>query len=210
MPLNSLKPEHDNKAVIIGGGIVDVREITTKNGQKMAFVKLEDRFGEIEVILFPGAYQQTVGLWERDRVVLVRGKISAKDREGNIGEELKVLVDDAREITVQQAQAYQATGKKLKALAATKRKGVTVSTSASKAAPAASKRVYIRLKDSGDRELLRRIKQIVDTREGDGEVVLIVGSDDNKQAIRLPNKITLSPPVISELTEVVGASNLKY
>jgi len=210
VPLNSLKPEHDNKAVVIGGGIVDVREITTKNGQKMAFVKLEDRFGEIEVILFPGAYQQTIGLWERDRVVLVRGKISAKDREGNIGEELKVLVDDAREITVQQAQAYQATGKKLKALTATKRKGVTVSTSASKSAPADSKRVYIRLHDSADQELLRRIKQIVDSREGDGEVVLIVGSDENKQAIRLPNKIALSPPVISELTEVVGAPNLKY
>ncbi len=34
----------------------------------MAFVKLEDRFGEIEAILFPYSYQQTVGLWERDKV----------------------------------------------------------------------------------------------------------------------------------------------
>src|SRR5690606_9495959 len=104
----------DGRAVTIGGSILDVREIVTKNGQKMAFVKMEDKHGEIELILFPGSYQQTLGLWERDRVILARGKLSAKDREGNIGEEVKVMVDDAREITAEQAQGYQATGRKLK------------------------------------------------------------------------------------------------
>src|SRR2546430_7538259 len=70
MPLAELKPEYDGKPVVVGGAISDVREITTKNGQKMAFVKLEDQTSELELILFPGAYQQTVGLWERDRVIL--------------------------------------------------------------------------------------------------------------------------------------------
>src|SRR5579859_790907 len=91
MPLGELKPVHDGKPVVVGGAIVDIREITTKNGQKMAFVKIEDQFGGLELILFPNAYMQTTGLWERDRVVLVRGKLSAKDRDGNLGEELKVL-----------------------------------------------------------------------------------------------------------------------
>src|SRR5690606_36187782 len=109
LPLNSLKPEHDGKTVAIGGAIQDLREITTKNGQKMAFVKIEDRFHDTELILFPSMYQQTIGIWERDRVVLVRGKITAKDRDGNITSDITILVDDAREITPEQAEAYQAT-----------------------------------------------------------------------------------------------------
>ncbi|MDB5165106.1 MAG: dnaE, partial [Candidatus Saccharibacteria bacterium] len=113
VPLNTIKPEHDGKSVNVGGAITDVREITTKNGQKMAFVKLEDRFGEVEVILFPGSYQRTVGLWERDRVVLIRGKVNTKGRDGLQSDEVKIMVDDAREITVQQASAYEPTGRSL-------------------------------------------------------------------------------------------------
>jgi DNA polymerase-3 subunit alpha len=114
IPLNSIKPEHDGKAVSVGGAITEVREITTKNGQKMAFVKIEDQFGEVEAILFPNSYQQTLGLWERDRVVLIRGKVNSRDKNGQDSGEVKIMVDDGREITSQQAAAYQATGKKRK------------------------------------------------------------------------------------------------
>jgi DNA polymerase-3 subunit alpha len=122
LPLNTLKPAHDGKAVTIGGAIGEMREITTKTGSKMAFIKLEDQLSEIEMILFPGSYQRTLGLWEQDRIVLVRGKLSAKDREGNIGEELKILVDDAREITPEQAASYQPTGRKQKPLSEGRKK----------------------------------------------------------------------------------------
>src|SRR5262249_4685454 len=37
VPINTLKPEHDGKPVTIGGLVTDMREILTKNGQKMAF-----------------------------------------------------------------------------------------------------------------------------------------------------------------------------
>jgi DNA polymerase-3 subunit alpha len=207
VPLSSLLPEHDNRAVIIGGAIVDVREITTKNGQKMAFVKLEDRSGEIEVILFPGAFQQTLGLWERDRVVLVRGKLSAKDRDGNMGQELKVLVDEAREITPQQAESYQPTGKKAKLQSKSKKvltgKTKQVSTSAG------PQRVYIRLADSDNHELLMSLKQTIDEQTGENEVVLILGPDASKQIIRLPSRISTEAGSLSRLQDLVGAENIK-
>ena len=66
--LNTIKVEHDGKAVTVGGAINEMREITTKNGQKMAFVKIADQFGELELVLFPSIYQQTTGIWERDKV----------------------------------------------------------------------------------------------------------------------------------------------
>jgi DNA polymerase III subunit alpha len=221
MPMNALKPEHDGRAVVVAGAVNDVREITTKNGSKMAFVKLEDKFAELELILFPGAYQQTAGLWERDRVVLVRGKISAKDREGNIGEEVKIMVDDAREITAEQAMAYEPIGKKMRppgskkspaaAVTATKPRAISDKKDKdgkSMAHSSQSERVYIRLLDSNNQELLVSLKQCIDETKGPTEVVLVLGPSESKQIIKLPSGITKDGPILSKLQTLVGADNV--
>jgi len=209
VPLNSLKPEHDGKSVTVGGAIVDLREITTKNGQKMAFVKIEDRYGETEIILFPNSYQQTLGTWERDKIVLIRGKVSAKDREGNIGTEVKIMVDDAREITAAQATAYQTTGRKKKAptgRVVKKSSAVASSTTESVALPP---RVYIRLASSDDQQILVTLKQTLDSFRGDMDVVLVLGEADNKQVIKLPTGIIASDDALQQLRALVGEDNLK-
>ena len=205
VPINSIKPEHDGKAVTIGGAILDVRDITTRNGQKMAFIKLEDLTGEIEVILFPSAYQQTVGLWERDRVVLVRGKVNGREKDGQAATEAKVMVDDAREITLEQAGAYQPTGKKkrtpkpvskvVKPVAATPDKPV-------------NPRVYIRLSSTSDQDKLLSLKQAIDSHHGDTEVVLVLGEAAQKQAIKLPGGIDHESAGLEELKTLVGEENL--
>lgn len=208
-PIGDLTPEHDNKSVVIGGAIVDSREITTKNGQKMAFVKVEDQFGSLELILFPGVYQQTAGLWERDRVVLVRGKISAKDKEGNIGSEIKVLVDDAREITVEQADGYTLTGKKLK-VPGTKKSAVAAVRPKSVSAPVPKDlRVYVRLADGANQKLLQGLKQVIDEHQGATEVVLVLGPDDAKQIIKLPSGLAQDSHVLDKLRALAGADNVK-
>jgi len=211
MPLQEIKPEHDGKSVTIGGAITDVREIMTKNGQKMAFVKLEDQFGEVELILFPNAYQQTTGLWERDRVVLVRGKVSAKDREGNLGEEVKIMVDDAREITAEQAQAYKSTGKKRKVPAIKKPSAAAAARKppASAVPLTAKTRVYIRLKDGGNEKLLMSLKQAIDENTGDTEVVLVLGTPESKQIIKLPMKMKAEDSALEKLRELAGSANIK-
>ena len=210
MPLAELKPEHDSKAVVVGGSIVDVREITTKNGQKMAFVKLEDQSGELELILFPGSYQQTAGIWERDRVILARGKLSAKDREGNIGEELKVMVDDAREISSEQATGYQETGKRLK-LPGAKRSAAAAVTAARPKTPSttAEQRIYVRVQDSANHEMLRKLKQTIDENTGTCEVVLVLGSTDTRQIIKLPARMQSTANALDKLRTIVGSANIK-
>jgi DNA polymerase-3 subunit alpha len=210
LPLNELKPEHDGKPVNIGGVISDVREITTKNGQKMAFIKLEDQFGEVEVILFPSSYQQTLGLWERDRVVMIRGKVNAKDREGNRSNDVKVMVDDAREITVAQATAYQETGRKKKVPKATKKVPMRSAGVTDSEVPAAvATRVYIRLSNSNDQAALVSLKQTLDAHSGETEVVLVLGEAETKQAIKLPGGINRDGEGLELLRALVGADNLK-
>lgn len=177
-PLNTITNEHDGQSVSIGGAITDVREITTKNGQKMAFVKVEDRFDEIEAVLFPNSYQQTSGLWERDRVVLIRGKINARGRDGSAGE-VKVMVENAREITLPAAGS----------------------------APPDEERLYIRLQDTSDEQTLLTLKETIDRHKGPTEVVLVLGEPPSKQAIKLPGGIDADSG-LTELRELVGKDNL--
>lgn len=209
MPLDAIKPELDGKPVVIGGSIIDSREITTKNGQKMAFVKLGDKYAELEVIIFPTIYQQTLGIWERDRVILAKGKVNARDRDGNSTREIKILIDDAREITHEQATAYQPTGKKRRSPKPSKvaSTGVkrTIATEVSNA-----KRVYIRLDSSQNQELLLRLKQTIDECTGDVEVVLVLGNTPQaQQIIKLPMKMRDDEPSLSRLQQLVGADNVK-
>ncbi len=205
VPLAELKPEMDNRMVTIGGAIEDVREITTRNGQKMAFVKIIDLTGETEVILFPGTYQQTAGIWERDRIVLIKGKINGKDRmTGEPTAEVKVLVDEAREITLTQAEAYQPTGKRQK-IPGSGRKAAVSSLGAKKAqAPVKDPRVYIRLPDSNNEQQLLSLKSVLDAHVGTVEVVLVLGPSDKKQIIKLPSGVEPAEDVLSKLRGLVG------
>jgi DNA polymerase-3 subunit alpha len=209
--LGTLKPEHDNKQVTIGGAVTAMREITTKNGQKMAFVKLMDLTAEIEIILFPSAYQQTAGLWELDKVVLIRGKVNTRDREGNQGEEIKVMVDDAREVTSQQANAYQLTGRKPKIMKAGNAVSVknAKSTENGNVISSVNERLYIRLSSSNDEAKLITLKETIDKHHGDTEVVLVLGDAQTRQAIKLPGGIDRKSAGLSKLQELVGADNVK-
>lgn len=199
--LNTLKSEHEGKALSAGGAIASIREITTKNGQKMAFVKIADRDGEIELVLFPSVYQQTAGIWERDKVIIAKGKFTSQDKSGNQTSEFKMLVDDARELTHEQAAAYQATGKKPKTL---KKSSVKPKTATKTANP---ERVYIRLESSANQDSLIALKQTIDAHPGDTEVVLVIGKT-NKQIIRLPGRIAHDNG-LAALQKVVGHEHVK-
>jgi DNA polymerase-3 subunit alpha len=204
--LNSLEPSHDGRNVVVGGLVTDIREITTKTGSKMAFVKIEDMGGEVELILFPSALQQTLGLWERDRIVVVRGKISAKDREGNIGSEVKVLADEAREVTHEQATAYQSTGRKVNVPKANPK--AVAKQAAATANAQVTARLYIRLLSSEDQKLLVSLKQIIDEHHGDTEVVLVLGPENAKQIVRLPMHVRADQASMKSLRDLVGDQNV--
>jgi DNA polymerase-3 subunit alpha len=205
IPINSLKPEHDGKTVVIGGSIADCREITTKNGQKMAFVQLTDGLNEIEIIVFPRVFQQTLGTWEKDRIILVNGKVSAKDRDGNISSEVKIMADEAREITLEQAQAYQATGKTKKPPKANTKKAAL---KPQKQSINVQQKLYIRLSDTNDNQRLLSLKEALLSFIGETEVVLVLGSDASKQIVKLPQGITLSDETLDKLRALAGRENI--
>lgn len=205
-PLKEIKAVHHERTITVGGSVNDMREIVTKNGQKMAFVQLGDGEREIELIVFPSIYQQTIGFWQKDGVVIVKGKVSAKDRSGQLGDEAKILVNDAREVTLQQAQSYQLTGRKKRT---PKAKKIIKKPKNNTVAEADLKRLFVRIHDSADNKLLTTLKEELEKHNGSTEVVLVLGGDKNKQIIRLPYKVSLEPDSLSSLGAVVGSENIK-
>lgn len=113
VPVSSITPKIDEQTITVGGLITTYRTIVTKNGKKMAFVGLEDRSGDAEVIIFPNLYEKIGGQIAQDVVVKISGKVSARDRDGNLGDEAKLIADELNFITDKELKEYNATGKKM-------------------------------------------------------------------------------------------------
>jgi DNA polymerase III subunit alpha len=79
-----INEELDKQKVVLGGTIKEARRITTKNGDAMCVVQLEDMFGTIGVTVFPRVYEETAELWVEDTVVIIKGEVQVRRDEPGI------------------------------------------------------------------------------------------------------------------------------
>lgn len=71
----------DDERVILGGIIAEVNQKITRNNTMMAFLKLEDLTGIIEVIVFPKTLDKVRELIKADSLVVIKGRVSIKEDE---------------------------------------------------------------------------------------------------------------------------------
>ncbi len=81
---NDLDERYDGKNVMLAGMIAEARTITTKKGDPMAFVKLEDTQGQCEVVVFPRTYEEYKDKLVQDNVVLVKGKGQSRNGQTSL------------------------------------------------------------------------------------------------------------------------------
>lgn len=112
-PFSMVNAENDGKQVIIGGIITNIRTILTKSNTKMAFVKIESKTSEVEFIVFPSLYEQEGSKLAVDSIVKVVGRVNARDKEGNITSEVKIIADSFSIVSDDKLENYQPTGTKL-------------------------------------------------------------------------------------------------
>lgn len=129
-PYSVVTPENNNRSVIIGGIITDVRTILTKKGDKMAFVKVENKDGEQELVVFPQVFAAAGAKLVQDNVIKASGRVNSTDASGNLISDAKVIVDTIELISDEMLAEYQPTGSTLPApvAAPAKRKTWTRST----------------------------------------------------------------------------------
>ncbi|AZR74615.1 DNA polymerase III subunit alpha [Anoxybacter fermentans] len=77
----------DGDEVVVCGIISDLKLHTTKKGQIMAFITLEDWSGSVEGVVFPSQYNKAQYLIKRDQPVLILGKVNHKE------DEISLIVD---------------------------------------------------------------------------------------------------------------------
>lgn len=231
-PLTQLVPEYDSRMMTVGGIISTVRTIVTKSGSKMAFVGIEDKFGEGEIIVFPNLYEKVGAKLVQDAVIRVSGKNSARDRDGNLGNESKLIADDIIVITDNDINGYESTGRKMdapKISSAVKKErreayrnqknGASpksaVKNDAAKPQPKThsapvnvapeipASKLFVYIKDPNDHSRLVKMKSVCGENAGTTDVVLVLGEKE-KSAMRLPFKVDANDSLLSQLKNTLG------
>ncbi len=82
----------ENDIVIVGGLIENMRDILTKGGEKMFFIKFVDLNDEIELVVFPRVLQEFSKIFVPDECIVVKARVSIRNGEKTlIAEKAKKL-----------------------------------------------------------------------------------------------------------------------
>ena len=76
---DSLAGREDGMQIMLCGINAALKEITTKRGERMAFLSLEDRHGAVEVVVFADVYQSSGRLLDGEDPLLVVGTIQKEE-----------------------------------------------------------------------------------------------------------------------------------
>ncbi|MDB5167343.1 MAG: dnaE [Candidatus Saccharibacteria bacterium] len=232
VPLMQVNAEVDGKRATIGGLVSTVRTIITKSGSKMAFVGIEDKTGEAEVIVFPSLYAQVSAQLVQDSVIRATGKISARDKDGNLVSEAKMIADDIQFVTDQELNGYESTGTKMRKPKPSKKVVATriSSTKDASSAPAKTsteqdsstghidvalltdqdtalknsiKKLFVHIKNPDDHDALLLLKQVCSQYIGMTDIVLVLGAN-KKSAIKLPFRVDAGDALVGALVKILG------
>lgn len=222
VPLYSISAAIDGQKVTVGGIVTTVRTIVTKSGSKMAFVGIEDKTSEIEIIVFPKFYETLGDSLRTDVVLKITGSVNARDRDGNSTDEAKLIADEIRVVTDRELAEYESHGRKMtaptgKATVTRRRypsKSAAAATTASsrtsapaEAPPLMPKTLYVQVVNPDDHAALLALKQACNSYPGESEVILVLGAH-KESAVRLPFKVDIADGLMPALTELLGSENV--
>ncbi|MEK6530904.1 MAG: DNA polymerase III subunit alpha [Deltaproteobacteria bacterium] len=83
-PIQDIAGLNDRDEVSIGGMVSEVREISTKKGDKMAFVRIEDLTGSVEAVVFADILKKTREVISAEAPIVVQGRLDKGDDEVKI------------------------------------------------------------------------------------------------------------------------------
>ncbi len=178
----------DGQMVILLGMIDKVQIKSTRSNAQMAYVILEDMYASLEMVVFSRVLEQCRSLLRAGQVVVVSGKISAREDE-----EPRILVSNIEEAPPADA-ALSLTGKE------------------EQRTPSLPKKInnpglYLRVSslEGGD---WRRVKKVLRVFEGKTPVYLRLS--DNGKLMRIPSElwITPEPILLEELQRILGSENV--
>jgi len=177
-----------DKECVVGGIIQDVRFRITRRNEKMGFVKLEDLYGTINVTFFPRDLKNCEQHLVKDRVVLIKGKATHRER----------MAADEENSTVE----VEIRGESVSPL----KNGIGISTV--KPNGSGSRPVHIRINGaSADR--LDILKALLDSNPGDSPVFFWMEHCGTRQKVATSYKVNATTKFVSDIEGVLGGASVK-
>ena len=91
----TLSAKQDGSTVSIAGVVNNIREVTTKKKDTMAYVTLEDLKGFITVIVFADLYRDNISLIHSEEPLYIKGRLDIGDEGGKVVATDIATVEDA-------------------------------------------------------------------------------------------------------------------
>jgi len=76
--LNEMLGRRDGEVLTVAGIVGAVKQLTTKKGEPMVFLRLDDLTGSAETVVFNSVYQSARELLVADRILVVKGRVDHK------------------------------------------------------------------------------------------------------------------------------------
>ncbi|EKO3382776.1 DNA polymerase III subunit alpha [Vibrio fluvialis] len=111
--LNEATPTRRDQSLTVAGLVIAARVMTTKRGNRIGLMTLDDRSGRMEVMLFSDALDRYAELLEKDKILVISGQVSFDDFNGGLKMSAREVMDlgSAREkyarglsISIEQSQ----------------------------------------------------------------------------------------------------------
>jgi DNA polymerase-3 subunit alpha len=80
-PIAELERRRDGEVVTVGGIVGALKSLTTKKGEPMVFMRLDDLSGSVETVVFNSVYGASRDFLETDRVLVLKGRVDHKEGE---------------------------------------------------------------------------------------------------------------------------------
>ena len=168
------------------GVISRVKTQLTKNGKIMAFITVEDRYGEMEAVVFPNVYERFGIFLGETRVVILRGTLNCKENE-----EPKLICDSADKArTNEECKSYNPDSSK--------------SSAHKQQLP---QMLYLRIDDLNT-PLYEKARRVLDIFDGWTPVVFYLTNSNRKVKAPATMWVTLNDVMIKELKYQLGDNNV--
>ena len=79
LPISEINSSFTSQKVRIAGTVSKIQKVTTKQGKPMLFLEIEDLTGRIEALIFPDILEENALLFQNNKILEIKGRISDKD-----------------------------------------------------------------------------------------------------------------------------------
>ena len=172
---------------VIGGIISEVRFKITRRNDKMAFIKIEDLYGTIPVTFFPMALKGCADQIVKDRIVLVKGKASHRER---------IAADESGDTTVE----VEILGESVTPL----REG----SGGAKSNGGDSRKVHIKINGAKPSQL-DILRSLLEANPGQSQVCFWMLSNKKRQKVVTHFRVEPSSRFVTEVERILGRDVVK-